>query len=303
MSGMQATQGGGAGGRQAQAAAGPDSVVRRAADAIGRVPSAEAAVKEVCAAVQAVGTGRDQDQRVLSMVSALEAGPFGADVAILLHQERLGAIPTGLQSMQASTTSVWSAFITIRPWVQRARERVYKREVPEGVDLPALLRAIEMGEFSLAKIVPAKSTGQRRVRAALVAWPLLTQLVCDIYPRDRTAGVVLRRLVVDAFDVGQGNDEGALAMVDKSFAEATLQFKAYIAGTGAPPTWEAIRKDAREELQVQAERREAFQVSADERRAAAAAAKRAEDAAVAAAKAAEGSEGPDAAAAKKKPGK
>jgi hypothetical protein len=124
---------------------------------------------------------------------------------MIMHQEKLGAVPTGALAMSAPAATVWAAAIDVRSWVARARERQLKLQLPSAVDVRALVTSVTSGAFSIDKLVPGKLVGAERARSILVCWPAFVELTTSVHPRDSTAGPILRQLAVEAF--GGGTDK------------------------------------------------------------------------------------------------
>jgi hypothetical protein len=180
------------------------------------------------------------------MLHDLESGEHGEEVAMIMHQEKLGAVPTGALAMSAPVATVWAAAIDVRSWVARARERQLKLQLPSAIDVRALVASVTSGNFSIDKLVPGKLVGAERARSILVCWPAFVELTTSVHPRDSTAGPILRQLAVEAF--GGGTDDAAFNLLERMLRQAATSFEKYRGGSDSAPTWEAIRLEVRDEL-------------------------------------------------------
>jgi len=238
--------GGGGFGRDQGPPADEASCVRRSIESVGRSAVASERMQKLRAAVSTGVTTPAQDGQVLAMIHDLQMGEHGADVAMIMHQEKLGAVPTGALAMSAPAATVWAAAIDIRSWVARARERQLKLQLPAAVDVRALVASVSSGAFSIDKLVPGKLVGAERARSILVCWPAFVELTTSVHPRDATAGPILRQLAVEAF--GGGTDEAAFNLLERMLRQAATAFEKYRGGSDSAPTWEAIRLEVRDEL-------------------------------------------------------
>ena len=203
-------------------------------------------MQKLRAAVSTGVTTPAQDAQVLAMLREMEVGDQGAEVSIIMRQEKLGAVPTGALAVSAPAATVWAAAIDVRSWVARARERQLKLQLPAAIDVKALVASVASGAFGINKLVPGKLVGAERARSILVCWPAFVELVTTTHPRDSTAGPTLRQMAVEAF--GGGTDDAAYNLLEQMLRQAATAFEGYRGGSDEAPTWEAIRLKVRDEL-------------------------------------------------------
>ena len=110
----------GGAGREQGAQADEASCVRRSIEAVGRSAATSARMQKLRAAVSTGVTTPAQDAQVLAMLREMEVGDQGAEVSIIMRQEKLGAVPTGALAVSAPAATVWAAAIDVRSWVARA---------------------------------------------------------------------------------------------------------------------------------------------------------------------------------------
>ena len=67
-------------------------------------------IQKLRAAVSTGVTTPAQDGQVLAMIHDLQMGEHGADVAMIMYQEKLGAVPTGALNARSWQT------IPVRKW-------------------------------------------------------------------------------------------------------------------------------------------------------------------------------------------
>ena len=187
--------------------------VRRSIETVGRSAVTSGRMQKLRAAVSTGVTTPAQDVQVLAMLHDLEVGEHGAEVAMIMHQEKLGAVPTGAFAVSAPAATVWAAAIDVRSWVARARERQLKLQLPAAVDVRALVTSVSSGAFSIDKLVPGKLVGDERAKSILVCWPAFVELVTSAHPRDSTAGPTLRQLA-QAEELAQTHPYEGRAIVD-----------------------------------------------------------------------------------------
>ena len=128
-----------------QSQAGEASCVRRAIEAVGRSAATAGRMQKLRAAVSTGVTTPAQDVHVLVMLHDLEVGEHGEEVAMIMRQEKLGAMPSGAFAVSAPAATVWAAAIDVRSWVARARERQLKLQLPQAVDARALVASVSAG--------------------------------------------------------------------------------------------------------------------------------------------------------------
>lgn len=151
-----------------------EGAVRKAAERLSANPVARAALEEA----HRLSEGLADPARPLlrDEVRRLEVGEFGADVALLLHQEKLAEPPSGAITQEGR--AVLSTMRDLRAGVLAARERLFERCVPDGVALAGIIKAVTCGTLKAAYLQPSTggsgpSSATAKAAAALRAWPLV----------------------------------------------------------------------------------------------------------------------------------
>lgn len=206
-----------------------DGAVRAAATNLAGEPAARAALDAAHRMSEATADGQYDSERpqLRAAMRALETGQFGADVYTLLHQEKLTENPSGQWTPGAR--AVYSTVRELRSSLMAARERLFARVTPEGVDTAALVAAVNAGTLSVATLVPKTATLPAHKAAALQrVWPLLMAVAAEVLPSDggdRGVAHMLLRLALTAFDYGKTNPGGSVAIVETVLAEWAQRWK------------------------------------------------------------------------------
>ena len=220
---------------------------RRAAERIGasgQVREAVLALGRLAVAGQADAADHTLPE-LRESVRALELGDLGAELAILLHQEKLTAQPSGKQ-MSTSAQSVWTAIYEMRSILQRARVRQFDTVVPEGVQLSELIDGVSCGKLSVQLLMGSSVGGsagaQARLHQLLRAWPLLIALVREVHPGDEQAEMTLLQLGKTAFDgAARTRPDGALAYLASIFERMEKRYHAeYLRGFQSEHSWASV---------------------------------------------------------------
>jgi hypothetical protein len=235
-------------GSSGTAAAGESGdALTRAAESLASQPEAKAGVQRLVR----LGESGGDDAALRAAARALEtSGTFGADIALILHQENLEKAPTGA-SPAAST--LLAQMRQIRRYLLAARARWLEPYVPSGRSAEALVKAAMSGELKVETLTGAKAGGKAEasIRALMVIWPTLIALVRETSPRDATAESALLIMAKEAFDDAATNPAGALRMVIVDvFAELRKRSAQYL--TGVDPemaSWDVVRRHVAGESQ------------------------------------------------------
>ena len=234
---------------------------RRAADRVAAAP----AVREAVHAASRLASGAQTDATMPELrdaVRALELGDLGADVALLLHQEKLAAHPTG-KPLSTQAQAVWSAVHELRGALHRARVRQYESVVPEGVQLGPLIDGVSCGRLNVSLLqgstVTVATPAQQRLHALMRAWPLLIAIMREVHPRDSGAEMTLLALGRTAFDGwSKTRPDGALLYLTSIFERVEKRYhQEHLRGFQAEHTWAEVlaaqeAKNARDRATEQA---------------------------------------------------
>jgi hypothetical protein len=225
------------------ALAGPLDSVRRAADGIGKSREGRDMSSELARLARESGASVAAGSALRQAVHAAEMhSTLGAEVNLLLHQEKLGAAPAG--KLNAEASSVWNAMVEVRLRLGAARARTFKELLPAAVDAAALVKAVTANVITLDLLGGPKKLGATELRSAAAhAWPALIALARECHPRD-AADVELGLLQVanDAFDIAECGVTSARAISPPFLHMATKMEEAMLAGTPAP-SWVLMRKE------------------------------------------------------------
>jgi hypothetical protein len=90
-------------------------------------------------------------------------GEYGAQVALLIHQEKLD-VPKGMV-MTPNARAVWGALAEVARQLAMARAERFRKLLPPGVEVAALIAAMCSSKLTVAVMVPA-GTKKPRWRCA-----------------------------------------------------------------------------------------------------------------------------------------
>jgi len=180
-------------------------------------------------------------------VSALVRGNNGADICQLLYQEKLTAAPTGT-AFSPGAQSVWAMIGVLVPRLHDARKLEYTELFPRGVEVGALLTAVNTGALTVALLEgkeASKASAAEKMSALMRSWPALIALLTEVFPRDKGLARAFMLTGMDAFDTGRARPAVAIElMIEALFKEYTEQFRRFQAGLLplGPPTWAEIQR-------------------------------------------------------------
>lgn len=227
--------------------------LRAAASALAAEPSAQKACAKVVQMAKDAGADEAKTKAMLAALNTALLDPaYGADLALLLGQEKLTQPPAGLPAM---TCSVWHMVLELRVRLPPARVIKFEALLPRSVNALALVTAAGCGQLTMELIcgqAKGRSAAEQRA-AALRVWPVLIQLVRECFPRDAdeaTHGLLL--VANDAFDRAK-SDASTVKAITPVFEKMSLRFAHYASTGGAPPQWEKARYDttvAKSEVQL-----------------------------------------------------
>ena len=189
---------------------GEGDACRGAAQRIADDRDALAAVLEAAKLARSESSEADSLPLLREKVRSMELGPFGADVALLLHQEKLAATPSGTSS---SALRVLEKVKEVRGGLASARLALWRRVAPDGVSLVPLIEAVNCGKLTSAVLVGKSPTGGVSAGLARV-WPLLMSMSRQMWPRDDTIDYTLLSMWREVVVVGKSSDHAVSIVVD-----------------------------------------------------------------------------------------
>ena len=177
-------------------------------------------------------------------------GPYGPTVAFMLSQEKLDA-PKGAM-LSSNAAQAWTQLGDVGRQLLAVRAERFRKKLPPGVDVKALVAAVTCGKLTVAAMVPAKmlasksSKAPAELREAIMrAWPGMMAIVRETHPTDEDAEDELLKLAVTAFDPAYV--ELVEELVTTAFAKMTVRFERYLLAGGAAPRWAAVLTHVKEE--------------------------------------------------------
>ena len=229
-------------------------MVRRSLEAVARDPTATAGVR----ALHVLSGEAGKDAELLARTRRLMMGSSGAEVAVLLAQEKLEKLPSSAR-IQAGAAALYQPFVQLHARVRAARVRVYEEVALPGVDLAALVAGAAAGTLTVAAVsgvteARGEAATAERVSGLLQSWLLAATLVVESTPLDASAMMTFLRMAREGLGVSRGaNETDAALRARQARAVATgvhdvlerysLMRRRYLAGEDASsPTWAAARE-------------------------------------------------------------
>jgi hypothetical protein len=197
-------------------------------------------VDELQRLAQASGTRVEQNGPELrAAVAAAQQGEFGAEIALIIHQESL-ATPKG--TMAPSANKMWNSLLVVAQRQRDALVSYFRRLTPLGVDIKLLVTAIVCGKLTVADMVPpavTKAGKAPEVREAVMrAWPLVMQIMLEVHPRDVTAQYVLLKLALDVFAREHVASNPVETLLKPVLEEMRTTSALYLMDGGAEHSWQ-----------------------------------------------------------------
>ena len=197
--------------------------------------------------LQALGTAaaRDEAESPALVNAARNAmqGPNGADITLILSQEKLDA-PKGAWGLSPNTRTVWTALATLAKQLVLAWGEKWRKLCPAHITAIPLVEAVLRGKVTVASLVPARlaapTTAAARLEqrdAVMTAWPVLMAMVREITPRDATAESQLLEMAARAFNPARSAGDPITRLVAPVFTEMNAKYSRYLMGGGFEPTW------------------------------------------------------------------
>ena len=174
---------------------------------------------------------------------------FGADLALLLHQEKLSDRPSGAHGPLSRTQHVYTLLHDIRPRLKQARVAHYESML-DDVDVPALVDAAQCGKITVGIVCGAARLSTEETCLALMrAWTIVTDIICEVTPRDvtsRAAMCQMNRLAFRGKPAESAN--GVRVFLSAVLERYSNRYAAYLSGVeSSPSTWAEAREYVREQ--------------------------------------------------------
>jgi hypothetical protein len=218
--------------------------VRTAAGRIADVGSAEVTLEKIVELAKEAGTDVSKNTVMLAELQVAQRNSeFGADLALLLGQEKLLRAPSGVPS---NTGRVWNLVWELYTRVPAARVVKFEQMLPTAVDDLELVTAVGRGKVTMSLICgkPEKTATFAEQKAAVLdAWPVLVALHRECFPRgadDAQQGLL--EMAHDSFDRSR-TAEAAVKAISPCLAAMATRFASYTRQGGAPPSWVKVRFD------------------------------------------------------------
>ena len=220
--------------------------VGRAAEALAALPAARSLVQELSRTTGDMSEFGQTCLRQLATSTELNA-TFGADIALILHQEGLDKTPSG---MSAAAATLFGQLRAVRQALLSARVRWFERWAPKTVKAAEVVKAAMAGTLTVSLLVgsvAAAAAPAERVRALMVVWPALIALMREATPRDVTVEDELLKLAKVTFDSASKNPEAGLKFhVEPMLLEVATSAALYRSGIDrSMPEWASMRATAK----------------------------------------------------------
>ena len=220
--------------------------VGRAAEALAALPAARASVQQLSRATGDVSEIGQTCLRQLATSTEIDTR-FGADIALILHQEGLDKTPSG---MSAAATTLLGQLRAARQALLSARVRWFERWAPTTIKAAEVVKAAMAGTLTVPLLVgsvAAAAGPAERVRALMVVWPALVALMREVTPRDATIEDELLKLAKITFDSAAKNPEAGLKFhVVPVLLEVAASATLYRSGIDlSMPEWATMRAAAK----------------------------------------------------------
>jgi hypothetical protein len=218
--------------------------VRTAAGKIADVGSAEKTIEKIVELAKEAGTDVTKSTVMLAELAEAQRNPeFGADLALLLGQEKLLRAPSGVPT---NTGRVWNLVWELYTRVPAARVVKFEQMLPTAVDDLELVTAVGRGKLTMSLICgkPEKTMTFAEQRAAVLdIWPVLVALHRECFPRgadDAEQGLL--EMAHDSFDRSR-TAEAAVKAITPCLVVMATRFASYTRQGGAAPGWVKVRYD------------------------------------------------------------
>jgi hypothetical protein len=141
---------------------------------------------------------------------------------------------------------MWRMMAVVRGRLQAARCSAFKLPGISGMDLPAVIKAMNCGKLTVALLVGEvvmKAGVEADIRrAVMLAWPLLGVLMREVMPRDTAAGFELLCIAKDAFDLGKASADPVKVVIAPILLEYSTRFGEHLGRCASlAPTWAVAR--------------------------------------------------------------
>jgi hypothetical protein len=216
--------------------------VRVAANTLADDSVAPKALEKIVQMAKEAGTDAEKNAAMLAQLAEAQRNPeFGAELALLLGQEKLTSTPAGAPLM---TSRVWNLVLELRARVAPARVIKFEPMMPATVNHLELITAVSRGKLTMGLICGSeKLLLAEQKAAALRIWPVLIALHRECFPRsadEAEQGLLL--MANDAFERSK-SDTGAVKAISPVFATMATRFAYYTHNGGVAPKWVVARYD------------------------------------------------------------
>ena len=154
---------------------------------------------------QAASRDESESPALCEAVRGAVTGAFGAQITLLIHQEKLDA-PKGAV-LSSNAKSVWGTLAEVARQLLVAWEEHFRKLMPAGVEPLALITAVSRSKLMVAAMVPAGLVSSKAAKAPMElreavmrAWPVMMAVMREVNPRDVSAEAELLKVAVSAFD-------------------------------------------------------------------------------------------------------
>jgi hypothetical protein len=130
-----------------------NSALQEAAEKLGASPASQEEVARLGELQQAAARDESESPALREAAAAAVTGQFGAQISLLIHQEKLDA-PTGA-TLTSNGSRVWSTLADVARQLRAAWEELFRKLLPADVDAAGLVLAVCCGRLTVAAMVRA----------------------------------------------------------------------------------------------------------------------------------------------------
>jgi hypothetical protein len=180
------------------------------------------------------------------VAAAVQHEEYGADISLLLHQEKLD-VPKGA-TVTNHASRVWTLLYAV---AQRQRDAIvshFTEVMPVDLDIARLVQAVACGKLSVEVMVPkAIASAKSSVKAVadtrdavMQAWPGVMAIQAELNARDSTAQATFLKLARDLFNVKFAAKDPVTRILEPALTAMQKAFTTYLLDGGKEPTWQEI---------------------------------------------------------------
>ena len=203
------------------------------------------------------------------VAAAVQHEAYGADISLLLHQEKLDT-PKGA-TVSHNASRVWALLFGV---AQRLREAVtshYRKLLPKNLDAAKLVQAVACGKLTVAEMVPAALTASKSPKAAgetrdavLRAWPAVMAIMAELNARDKSAQSTFLKLARELFDPCHAGADPIERILKPALEEMRIHYALYLLDGGDEPSWEEMAAESEQSTISEMVMQSGYAVSAPE---------------------------------------